>query len=169
MKKTFFRILLAVSALWTAIGNFSCTNEYEDMLPGEMRLKENDYRNNDEIHDIEYATADGTANMSALEVRTIWHAVVIGAEKNLEYDENQEKRIYGSPVEAEESFYRYLKENMATVAEKYPYSHAAIIKELKRAEVHTYVHYVWCAYANEYINLEFKATPESAETAPPTE
>lgn len=169
MKKTIFRILLAATALWTATGNFSCTNEYEDMITGEMRLKENDYRNDDEIRDIEYATKDGTAHMSALEVRTIWHAVIIGAEKDLEYDENQEKRIYGSPVEAEDAFYKCLKENMANIAEKYPHSHAAITSELKRAEAHAYVGYVWCAYADEYINLEFKATPESAETAPPAE
>ena len=42
MKKYLFRILIVMLGIWAAIGNIGCKNEYKDMLPGEIRLKEND-------------------------------------------------------------------------------------------------------------------------------
>lgn len=169
MKKYLFRILIVMLGIWAAIGNIGCKNEYKDMLPGEIRLKENDYRNDDKIKDTEYSTDKGAVKMSAMEVRGIWHAVIIKTEDEFERTDDKEGKLYESPVHAEETFHSLLRENMNSVAEKYPYSHTAIMKELARAEVHTYIKYVWCAQAEEYVNLKFEATPHIIVTEVPAE
>lgn len=161
MKKHLFRILVAMMAIWAAIGTTGCKNEYKDMLPGEVRLKENDYRNDDKVKDIEYSTEEGSAKMSAMEVRSIWHAVIIKTENNFEKKGENERNLYESPVHAEEAFDSILHESMNTIAEKYPQSHASIMEELARADVHTYIKYVWCAQAEEYVNLKFEARPHT--------
>jgi hypothetical protein len=56
---------------------------------------------------------------------------------------------------------------MNTVAEKYPYSYTAIMEELARAEVHTFVKFIWCVQAEEYVNLKFEATPQITTTEAP--
>lgn len=162
MKKVLFSILATVFAIWCVTTTTSCTNEYKDMIPGEVRLIENDYRNDDEIHDIQYTTDAGTTTMSAMEVRALWHAAIIGAENSFAKNANGEANLYDSPVKAEDAFFVHLRQSMSVIAEKYPYAYDAVIQELVRAEVHTYVEYVWCAMAEEYINLEFDATPQSA-------
>ena len=169
MKKHLFRILIVILSIGTTIGTTGCKNEYEDMLPGEIRLKENDDRNDDKIKDIEYTAGEGTVTMSAMEVRGIWHAVIIKTENAFERKSDNETNLYESPVHAEETFHSILQENMNTVAEKYPNSYTAIMKELARAEVHTYIKYVWCAQAEEYVNLKFEATPHIIATEVPAE
>ena len=161
MKKLLFRITIVMLTIWVAIGTTGCKNEYKDMLPGEIRLVENDYRNDDKIKDIKYSTGEDTVTMSALEVRGIWHAAITKTENEFERNSNNETNLYESPVHAEESFYSILQESMNTVAEKYPYSYTAIMEELARAEVHTYVKFIWCVQAEEYVNLKFEARPHT--------
>ena len=138
MKKHLFRILVAMMAIWAAIGTTGCKNENKDMLPGEVRLKENDYRNDDKVKDI-----------------------IIKTENNFEKKGENERNLYESPIHAEEAFDSILHESMNTIAEKYPQSHASIMEELARADVHTYIKYVWCAQAEEYVNLKFEARPHT--------
>lgn len=167
MKKLLFRITIVMLTIWVAIGTTGCKNEYKDMLPGEIRLVENDYRNDDKIKDIKYSTGEDTVTMSALEVRGIWHAAITKTENEFERNSDNETNLYESPVHAEESFYSILQESMNTVAEKYPYSYTAIMEELARAEVHTYVKFIWCVQAEEYVNLKFEATPQITTTGAP--
>lgn len=161
MKKKLFRILVVILAIWVAVGTTGCKNEYKDMLPGEVRLKENDYRNDDKIKDIKYSTGEGTATMSAMEIRGIWHAAIIMTEDEFEGRADNVANLYESPVHAEETFYSLLQESVGVIAEKYPASYTAIMKELARAEVQTHIKYVWCAQAEEYVNLKFEATPDT--------
>ena len=167
MKKLLFRITIVMLTIWVAIGTTGCKNEYKDILPGEIRLVENDYRNDDKIKDIKYSTGEDTVTMSALEVRGIWHAAITKTENEFERNSDNETNLYESPVHAEESFYSILQESMNTVAEKYPYSYTAIMEELARAEVHTYVKFIWCVQAEEYVNLKFEATPQITTTEAP--
>lgn len=164
MKKYLFHFLAVMLTICAAIGTTGCKNEYKDMLPGEVRFKENVHNNDDKIIDIEYTTEEGTSKMDAMEVRGIWHAAIIKTEQEFEKNSDSEANLYVSPVHAEETFHSLLQENMNTIAEKYPYSHTDIIDELVRADVHTYIRYVWCAQAEEYLHLKFEARPHNATT-----
>lgn len=170
MKKTIFSTLIIAISLCVLVGTSGCKNEYKDMHPGEVRLKENDYRNDDEIQDITYTTAAGKdTTMSAIEIRTIWHAVIINAEKSYENRNTETKNTYESPVKAEEAFHLQIDNSMALMCQKYPEAHQPILNELKRAEVHAYIRYVWCAQFEEYIDLKFEIHPTLKVTAPAAE
>lgn len=165
MKKTLFCLLLATIAISTIIGTTGCSNKYKDMLPGEVRLEENDYRNDDEICDITYTTSTGKdTTMSAIEIRAIWHAVIINAEKNFEKLNDELKNTYESPVAAENAFYGQIENSLLLMSNKYPDSYISIINELHRAEAHVYINYVWCAVGEDYVNLKFEITPPIVET-----
>lgn len=165
MKKTLFCLLLALITVITTIGTTGCKNKYKDMLPGEVRLEENDYRNDDNICDITYTTSAGKdTTMSAIEIRTIWHAVIINAEKNFENRNNEQKNTYESPLAAENAFTKQMENSLMLMSAKYPDSQASILQELNRAEAHVFIEYVWCAVGEDYVNLEFEITPPTALT-----
>lgn len=160
MKKILFSTLIIAISLCALVGTTGCKNEYKDMVPGEVRLKENNYRNDDKIQDITYATAAGKdTTMSAIELRTIWHAVIINAEKNFENRNADTKNTYQSPVQAEEAFSQQMDNSLALMCEKYPDSHTPLLQELLRANVHAYIKYVWCAGKEEYVDLKFEVEP----------
>lgn len=166
MRKKILFILAAIIAVCTVISTTGCKNENKNMRPGELRLESNDYRNDDCISSITYTTSAGKdTTMSAMELRTIWHALIINAEKNLENKDDNEKNIYDSPLKAEETFNSLLAQNLENLKTTYPDSHAAILQELKRADVYAFAKYVWCAVANEYVNLKFQATPHITASA----
>lgn len=163
--------LLSVLAITTA-----CSNEYRDMKPGEVKLRDTDYRNDDRLHAVTVTTApsaeDGrpeTLHLSALEMRTLWHAMVINAEKRLETNDNGEKNLYPGPMDAENAFFGHLAQGMQLLQQQYPVQYRAIVAEWLRADVHAYVHYMWCAQPDEYIKLKFRAVPTEELTAIPTE
>lgn len=169
--KTITRLLVALAAIFAI--NTACTNEYKDMQPGEVRLKENDYRNDDKIRPVtitpspeEEAAGTEVLHMSDLELRTLWHAVVIGAERKLENGSETEKNLYSGPMDVEETFYRNISGEMDLLQEQYPQQYEAIVGEWQRAGVHAIVHYTWCAMADEYVNLKFRATPTASQTPP---
>ncbi len=158
-------VLLTVIAVNTA-----CTNEYKDMKSGEIRLKENDYRNDDLVQDIVIGSAEGEERiMTALELRTLWHSVVISAEKRLENLSDTEKNTYASPVEVEDAFFMQMSQSMALLETQYPGQYQAIVDELLRADVHVYAYYMWCVQTEEYVEMKFRATPTAEETTPPAE
>lgn len=160
MKYYMLRFLLIIGIICLAVTTTSCKNEYKDMLAGEVRLKENDYRNDNNINTIEVKSEHGTTStISALELRTLWHAVIINAEKNFEYKTEEARNTYDNPKTAEEQFNTQLANSLSLLSDKYPDSYQAIIKELCRSEVHVYIKYVWCAQTDEYVNLKFEATP----------
>ena len=159
MKKNIFRILMASAALLIMIGSTGCSNKYKDMQPGEVRLKENDYRNDDKICDIKYAVDGDSVLMTALEVRTIWHSVVISAEDNVISNDDNTKKAYDSPIEAEETFFAEMQKSMQKMKDQYPTSCQAIIDELHRAEVKVYAHFLWCIQSEEYLDMKFEARP----------
>lgn len=170
MKKNMLRLLLVIGIICAAITTTGCKNEYKDMLPGEVRLKENDYRNDNNINNIEVKSEQGTTKViSALELRTLWHAVIINTEKNFEYKGEDIKNTYDSPKIAEDQFNAQLANSLSLLSEKYPDTHQDIIKELCRAEVHAHIKYVWCAQSDEYVNLKFVATPHIHDTMPASE
>lgn len=164
MKKFFLNLLIIGAGITLAICNTSCKNEYKDMLPNEVRLNENVYHNDDKIQDIQYSTGEGTATMSALEVRTIWHATVIDAEKHFTENADETKNLYESPIQAEESFYKSFDNSMLMMQEAYPQSHQSITQELVRAGVKVDARYIWCAGSEEYLDLKFTAMPEATAT-----
>jgi hypothetical protein len=159
MKKNIFRILMASAALLIMIGSTGCSNKYKDMQPGEVRLKENDYRNDDKICDIKYAVNGDSVLMTALEVRTIWHSVVISAEDNVISNDDNTKKAYDSPIETEETFFTEMQKSMQKMKDQYPTSCQAIIDELHRAEVKVYAHFLWCIQSEEYLDMKFEARP----------
>lgn len=159
MKKNIFRILMASAALLIMIGSTGCSNKYKDMQPGEVRLKENDYRNDDKICDIKYAVNGDSVLMTALEVRTIWHSVVISAEDNVISNDDNTKKAYDNPIEAEETFFAEMQKSMQKMKDQYPTSCLAIIDELHRAEVKVYAHFLWCIQSEEYLDTKFEARP----------
>lgn len=168
------RLLLAIMAI-AAIPT-ACSNDYKDMKPGEVRLKENDYRNDDCLQAITVtdAPSEGDAEsssrqISALEMRTLWHSVVIGAEKMLEDKNETEKNIYAGPMEVEETFFKYMSQRMALLQEQYPEEYTAITEEFKRADVYAFVYYMWCAQPEEYVELKFRASPATEPATLPEE
>lgn len=167
MKKLFLNLLIIGTGITLAICNTSCKNEYKDMLPNEVRFDENVYHNDDKIQDIKYSTGEDTVTMSALEVRTIWHATVINAEKHFTENADGTKNLYESPIQAENTFFKSFDYSMLMMQEAYPLSHQAITQELVRAEVKADARYVWCAGNEEYLDLKFTVMPES--TVIPTE
>lgn len=151
----------------------ACSNDYKDMTAGEVRLRETDYRNDDKIESITILiTSEGktldtdTLQMSALELRTLWHAVVIGAESDFENKSQTEKNTYNGPKEAEDAFYGCVEQNMLRLQEKYPTQYQAIVQEWSRADVHAFVHYMWCAMPDQYIKLKLYTTPFMSPTVP---
>lgn len=173
-KKNIARILPAIFAVFAIIT--SCTNEYKDMSPGEVRLRENDYRNDDRLKSVTVTTepAKEEANtmqqqLSALEMRALWHSVVINAEKQLESNTENETNTYASPMEVEEAFFQGMAQSMALLQEKYPQQYPVVKEEFQRADVHVFVHYMWCTKSNEYVKLKFRATPFIEPATPPVE
>lgn len=173
-KKTITRILPTVFAVFAIIT--SCANEYKDMNPGEVRLRENDYRNDDRLQPVTVTAepdAEGAENiqqqLSSLEMRTLWHSVVINAEKLLESNTENETNTYASPMEAEEAFFRYMAQSMAVLQEKYPQQYQAVKEEFQRADVHVFAHYMWCTQSDEYVKLKFRATPAIGPDTTPVE
>ena len=168
MKKFFLTLLIIGTGIMLAICNTSCKNEYKEMQPNEVRFKENIYHNDDKIQDIHYSTDEGTATMSALEVRTIWHATVIDAEKHFAENADGTKNLYESPIHAEEHFYESFNNSMQMIQEAYPLQHQSITQELIRAGVKADARYIWCVASDEYLDLKFTVTPEAKATADET-
>jgi hypothetical protein len=169
MKKIFLHLLVIAAGIMFAICNTACKNEYKDMLPNEVRLKENTYHNDDKIQDIQYCTGEDTVTMSALEVRTIWHATVIDAEKHFTENTDSTKNLYESPIHAEEAFYKSFSNSMQMMQEAYPLSHQPITQELVRAGVKVDARYIWCVGSEEYLDLKFTVMPEVTSTPTETE
>ncbi len=172
--KNIAKILLAIVAV-LAIST-SCSSDDKDMKPGEVSLEGNDYRNDDQLQAITITPAvaeDGTQaapiEMSALELNILWHSVIINAEKQLEYATDTEKNLYTGPKEIEETFFLRMSQSMGLLKEQYPQQYEAMVKEFIRADVHAFVSYVWCAQDDDYIDLEFRATPDIEPTTPPTD
>lgn len=161
MKKIISQSLLALTLLLSLINLTGCTDEYKDMQPGEVRLQKNDFRNDDQIQNIQYPTENGTLTMNAFEVRTIWHAIIANAEDKLEKDDNGRK-LYNSPEAAKEEFNLALQNSMLKMIEEYPQANNAIMEELNKAEVKVYIEYVWCVQPKEYTELKFEVTPNTA-------
>lgn len=161
MKTIILRCLMVATLILSLAGMSSCCNEYKDMLPGEVRLVENDFRNDEAIRGIEYTEDEAPKAMSALEVRTIWHAVIANAENNLE-NNPEGRRLYGSAEEAKAEFHVMLQNSMKKMAEEYPAANQAIVQELQRAEVKVYVKYKWCVQTEQYSDLEIEVTPNTA-------
>lgn len=171
--------IMALLAITTA-----CSNDYKDMKPGEVRLKENDYRNDDRIQSITVAATPATEgegtegtedngteprHMSALELRTLWHSVVINAGKQLENKDETEKNLYAGPMEVEKAFFNHMAQGMALLQEKYPQQYQAIVEEWRRADVYAWAHYMWCAQSDEYVKLKFRATPDTDPDTTPAD
>lgn len=160
-------IAFVSAALFTTT---ACSDKNKDMLPGEVRLKENSYHNDNNVDDITVDTDGGTSvHVSALEIRTLWHSIVIHAEDNFEYSDDGLKNIYESPAEAEQQFALRLQESMALFSEKYPATQQHVIEELIRADVYVNVRYVWCEQTDEYVTLKFEASPRKASLPPQEE
>ncbi len=170
--KNFVLLLLAIVVTLTL--STSCGQDYTDMIPGEVRLDVNDYYNDDRLRDVTItpATANGTEavpiQMSTLELRTLWHSVIINAEKQLEYT-GTEKRLYTNPEEVKNAFCSQMAQSMTLLKTSYPQQYQAIVEEFIRADVHACAHYIWCAQADEYISIEFRATPSIELATPPTD
>lgn len=164
MKKSFLRIIMASVTLLAIIGSTGCTETYKDLQPGEVRLKENDYRNDDKICDIKYAVNGDSILMTALEVRAIWHSVIINTENNIITDTDNSKKTYENPIEIEEAFFAELAISMELMKDKYPHCCQAIIDELVRAETKVYAHLLWYIQGEEYLNMKFEASPNMTHT-----
>ena len=151
--------LTLLFAIFTLFCTTSCSDEKYELNIGEVQLINYDYRNDDNIKNIEFVTAGATTTISAMEIRAIWHAVVINANDNFMYiDKTQNlKKTYVSALEAEQAFLQNFANSISLLKVQYADSHETILKELTRANVHTYVKYVWCAQGNEYVNMKFKA------------
>lgn len=173
-KKIIACILPAIFAVLAIIT--SCTNEYKDMNPGEVRLRENDYRNDDKLQSVTITTEPATEGaettqqqLSALEMRTLWHSVVINAEKQLERNTENETNTYASPMEVEKAFFQCMAQSMALLQGKYPQQYQDVNEEFQRADVHVFAHYMWRTQSSEYVKLKFRATPFIEPAAPPVE
>lgn len=164
MKKTFSTLLSIIAIIGMALCGTSCKNEYKDMLPGEVCLDENDYRNDDKIQDIVIATPSDTTTMSALEIRSIWHAIIIDAEEHFEYVIPQVRRTFENPAMAEEVFHTQVQFSLINFQEFYPDAYHLIIEEFIRAQVHVYAKYVWCEKGEEYVDMKFAVQPFIPET-----
>lgn len=148
----------------------ACSDENKEMLPGEVRLKENTYHNDKHIDGITVATDGGNSvYVSALEIRTLWHSIIIHAEEHFEYSDDGLKNIYESPAEAEQQFTQRFQESMALFSEKYPATQQHVIEELVRADVYVNIRYVWCEQTDEYVTLKFEASPQKASFSPQEE
>lgn len=166
-KKHITRLLSAIVAMTAVFAiTTACSNEYKDMKPGEVRLRDTDYRNDDHLQAVtitQVPSADGAdpkpLHVSALEMRTLWHAIVINAEKRLETNDEGIKNQYAGPMDVENAFFGHLAQGMVLLQEQYPQQYRAIVTEWLRADVHAYVHYMWCAQSDEYVKLKFRATP----------
>lgn len=159
MKKIFLRTLAIILTTYCFFIATSCSDEQYDLNIGEVQLKSNDYRNDDNISPIETNVAGNPTTISAMEIRTIWHAIVINAENNFTYadKEHKIKNIYTNPIEAELSFQNELAESFALMKQEYNDSSQSILQELARAKVYAYAKYLWCAQSNEFVNMKFKA------------
>ena len=164
MKKILSTLLSILAIISVAVCNTSCKNPYKGTLPGEVRLNENDYRHDDKIQGIVIATPSDTTIISALEMRSIWHSIIIEAEKNFEYSSPGVRNTYESTDAATESFYSQLHSSLINFQSYYPDSYQAIIDELTRAQAYVYAKYIWCKKGEDYIDMKFTAKPSIPET-----
>ena len=151
--------LTLLFAIFTLFFTTSCSNETYELNIGEIQQINYDYRNDDNIKDIDFMAEGSNTTMSAMQIRAIWHAIIINANDNSVYiDKSQNlKNTYESAIEAEQAFSQNFANSISLLKEQYAHSHEAIIQELSRANVHTYIKYIWCAQGNEYVNMKFKA------------
>lgn len=148
MKNIFTLIQVAVFVLATV----SCSKEKYDLLPGEVQLKSTDFKNND--------------NMS-YEAVTVWHAVIISAQKDFEFQnfdyediDGTTRKVYNSPTEAEEAFDRCVEKSFVNVQSKYS---PDLISEIIAARPEVISEYVWCSALDEYTTLKFVVEPTLPE------
>ena len=164
MRKFLLTITATLMAIVSAINLTGCTDEYRDMLRGEVRLKENDYRNDENVVTITASQDDGDYIITATEIRALWHATVINAENYFENSGTETANLYDNQEDAKKAFYTNMSNSLGLLAEKYPDRYAAIIKELHRAGVHAYIYYMWCAGSGEYVRLKFEVNPDMDAT-----
>lgn len=155
MKKVILPLALILSIIYTLLGSTSCSNDYKDMIPGEVRLKENFYRNEDYIKDTHITTDDGTITITAMEIHALWRAIILRAEKGFENNTDGSRILYSSPLKAEEAFYTQIQNSTNHLITQYPHKHEAVLNALSKAKVELYAHYVWCEHSDEFVKLKF--------------
>lgn len=155
MKKITISIVFLLSILYTLFGSTSCSKNYKDMMPGEIRLKENFYRNEEKIKDTHITTDDGVTTITAMETHALWRAIILKAEKGFENNADGSSILYSSPLEAEEAFYAQIQNSTNHFITQYPHKHKAILDALSKAKVELYAHYVWCEHSDEFVKLKF--------------
>ena len=148
MKNIFAIFSVAVLVLTTA----SCSKEKYDLLPGEVQLKSTDFNNDDKM---------------SYEALTVWHAVIISAQQDFEFQnfdyedtDGTTRKVYHSPTEAEEAFDKCVENSFANVQTKYSPN---LIYEILAAQPQVISEYVWCSATDEFTTLKFVVEPTLAE------
>lgn len=170
IRHTLFCTITIAIATVCIIATSACSDDNKGMLPGEVRLKDTSYKNDSKLSSVT-VSAEGQEDItvSSLELRTLWHAIVINAEDNFEYADEKVKNTYESPVEAEQQFYARFHESMELFREQFPDTQQAAIEEFTRAKVSAQVKYVWCAQTDEYVTLKFEVSPQTGSSSAPEE
>lgn len=148
MKNIFAILSVAVLVLVTN----SCSKEKYDLLPGEVQLKSTDFKNDDRM---------------SYEALTVWHAVIIRAQQDFEfqafdYDDTDgtTRKVYNSPTEAEEAFDECVENSFANVQGKYS---SELISEIIAAQPQAISEYIWCSASDEFTTLKFVVEPTQTE------
>lgn len=154
------RILTAMCTIICLICSVGCSDDFKGMLPGEVRLKEKEYIGDDDVQSITVTLADETQqHISALEIRTIWHSIVIKAEDLFTRSDPQTNNTYESPTQAESAFLECVRQSSELFVQTYADTQHAILQELVRAKVRADIKYVWCDQPGEYVTLSFEVSP----------
>ena len=126
----------------------SCSKEKYDLLPGEVQLKSTDFKNDDKL---------------SYEALTVWHAVIIRAQQDFEFQDFDyedpdaaTRKVYTSPTEAEEAFDQCVENSFANIQDKYS---SDLISEIIAAQPQAISEYVWCSATDEYTTLKFVIEP----------
>lgn len=141
-------IFAIFSVIVIAFATTSCSKEKYDLLPGEVQLKSTDFKNDNNL---------------SYEALTVWHAVIISAQQdfefqNFDYEETDAttRKVYNSPTEAEEAFDKCVENSFANIQDKYS---SDLITEIIAAQPQAISEYTWCSATDEYTTLKFVVEP----------
>lgn len=144
MKNILVTILTGILILATT----GCAKEKYDLLPGEVQLQSTSYCNDHRM------TPDA---------QTIWHAIVIKAQHDFEFEnfdyeetEGMTRNTYPSPPAAEDTFITLVEETLSEALVKYG---SETISEIIAARPKVTTQYVWCSATDEYTTLKFVVEP----------
>lgn len=151
MRNILATILAGILLLATA----GCSKEKYDLLPGEVQLKSTVYDNDDRM---------------SYDAQTVWHAVVIKAQHDFEFEnfdyektEGIIRKTYDSPAEAEEAFVfcveKCLNDVRDVLDDKGGRKYEKTLSEIIAAQPRATSEYVWCSATDEFTTLKFVVEP----------